>query len=117
MFPLLFMPFQAGDTGVDQLDNLPLCYDLKCSEEFGVGAMNVSIQEKINIREPVYNVSINTVKVKTSNLSTILSCDSDLTSTNVSLSVCPVSVQTNQYVKLAYISYFSHPCQSSSISS
>ena len=99
MFPLLFMPFQAGDTGVDQLDNLPLCYDLKCSEEFGVGAMNVSIQEKINIREPVYNVSINTVKVKTSNLSTIFSCDSDLTSTNVRPSVC-LSV-CDQYIKLA----------------
>ena len=55
MFPLLFMPFQAGDgaagSGSDKLDNLPLSYDLKCSEEFGVGAMNVSIQEKINIRE------------------------------------------------------------------
>ena len=61
------MPFQAGDgaagSGSDKLDNLPLSYDLKCSEEFGVGAMNVSIQEKINIREPTYNVSINTVKV------------------------------------------------------
>ena len=73
MFPLLFMPFQAGDAGVDQLDNLPLCYDLKCSEEFGVGAMNVSIQEKINIREPIYNVSINTVKVKTKIISLLFS--------------------------------------------
>ena len=62
MYPLLFLPFQS-DKSSDQLNNLPVSYDLKCSEEFGCGAMNVTIYQKINIGEPTYNVTINTVKV------------------------------------------------------
>ena len=69
MFPLLFIPFQSepgpegsrGDTGAQ--DSLPACYDLRCSEEFGNGAMNVTITQKLNIGEPTYNVTISTVKV------------------------------------------------------
>ena len=69
MFPLLFIPFQS-DSGQDgsgsdpgSQDALPACYDLRCSEEFGNGAMNVTISQKLGIGEPTYNVTISTVKV------------------------------------------------------
>ena len=64
MFPLLFIP--GAETGGDDHDDEDVSYDLKCSEEFGSGAMNVTIvrtPEKRNIVEPVYNITINTVKV------------------------------------------------------
>ena len=57
MFPLLFIPFQS-DSGQDGFgsdpgsqDALPACYDLRCSEEFGNGAMNVTISQKLGIGE------------------------------------------------------------------
>ena len=59
MFPLLFMPFPTPST--DQTDDVS--YDLKCSEEFGCGGMNVTLMMKMRIGEPSYNVTINTVKV------------------------------------------------------
>ena len=49
MFPLLFIPFksdsdgQGGDPGCEV--SLPACYDLRCSEDFGSGAMNVTITQ------------------------------------------------------------------------
>ena len=71
MFPLLFIPFQS-DSGSDDPggdlgsgESLPACYDLRCSEEFGNGAMNVTITQRLNIGEPTYNVTISTVKVST----------------------------------------------------
>ena len=63
MFPLLFIP---GDTASSKdTDIAPVSYDLKCSEEFGCGAMSVSISvlDKRNVGEPVYSVTVNTVKV------------------------------------------------------
>lgn len=63
MFPLLFIP---GDTTNSKDTPIsPVSYDLKCSEEFGCGAMNVTINvlEKRNVGEPVYGVTVNTVKV------------------------------------------------------
>ena len=62
MDPLLFMPFNSDSQ--EYLENLPVSYDLKCSETFGQGAMNITILEKTKIgKEPVYNVSLTTVKV------------------------------------------------------
>ena len=62
MDPLLFMPFNSDSQ--EYLENLPVSYDLKCSETFGQGAMNITISEKMKIGvEPVYNVSLTTVKV------------------------------------------------------
>ena len=57
------MPFNTSDTQ-EYLENLPVSYDLKCSDTFGQGAMNITISEKMKIgKEPVYKVSLTTVKV------------------------------------------------------
>ena len=62
MDPLLFMPFNSDCQ--EYLLDLPVSYDLKCSETFGQGAMNITISEKMKIgKEPVYKVSLTTVKV------------------------------------------------------
>ena len=41
MYPLLFMPFNSDSQ--EYLDNLPVSYDLKCSETFGEGGRNIRI--------------------------------------------------------------------------
>ena len=62
MFPLLFMPFNSDSQ--EYLENLPVSYDLKSSQSGGQGAMNITITEKRRIgREPLYSVTINSVKV------------------------------------------------------
>ena len=62
MYPLLFMPFSSDSK--EYLEDLPVSYDLKCSETFGEGAMNVTISEARRIGgEPVYSVAITSVKV------------------------------------------------------
>ena len=62
MYPLLFIPNQKNPEQ-EYLEDLPVTYDLKCSEEFGYGKRCVSISEKKKIGEPLYQVVINTVKV------------------------------------------------------
>ena len=45
------------------MQDLPVTYDLKCSEKHGYGRRCISISEKKKIGEPLYQVIINTVKV------------------------------------------------------
>ena len=63
MFPLLFIP---GDTSTGEPQLTPVSYDLKCSEEFGCGAMNVTINvlDKRAVGEQVYGVSVNTGRMR-----------------------------------------------------
>ena len=86
MFPLLFIPGSGSGecAAATSGQQLTTCYDLRCSEEFGCGASNVTIQQvKVGWRtvelqlsdnatdcqkpglggEASYRVTITTVKV------------------------------------------------------
>ena len=45
MFPLLFIPGSGECAAATSGQQLATCYDLRCSEEFGCGASNVTIQQ------------------------------------------------------------------------
>ena len=45
MFPLLFIPGSGECAAATSGQQLTTCYDLRCSEEFGCGASNVTIQQ------------------------------------------------------------------------
>ena len=47
MFPLLFIPGSGSGecAAATSGQQLATCYDLRCSEEFGCGASNVTIQQ------------------------------------------------------------------------
>ena len=45
MFPLLFIPGSGECAAATSGQQLTTCYDLRCSEEFGCGASNLTIQQ------------------------------------------------------------------------
>ena len=63
MLPLVFLPGQAAPHQ-SYLQGLPVCYDLRSTDQQSRGVMTVSISERRAVGEPLYCVTVTTVKVE-----------------------------------------------------